>query len=234
MRSGKWDTVGGSLAIAGTIAFVLGMLWVMPAFAADKGGPNFLELPAATAKAPWSGVYLGVHAGYGIAIGDVSQDDAFIKGLSADGAIGGVHGGIDYQLAGSKVVVGVRGAYTWSNMQFSAGDSNDALEVGVKDGWSADARLGYAMDSALPYVFAGYTKVKTSVNEPDFNAPDLEGWRAGVGVEWRMPENKNVTLGLEYAFTDYKSVTIGEICPIDIDPTDHRFMARLNFRLGGK
>lgn len=233
LRQGISMTLGGSLGVMAIFGFVMLMLSVLPAKAADKGGPNFLELPAATAKAPWSGVYMGVHAGYGIGIGDITQHDEFVNGLSADGLIGGVHAGIDYQLAGSQIVVGVRGAYTWGNMRFSAGDDNESLKAAIKNGWSADARLGYAMESAMPYIFGGYTKVGTSVNDADISAPDLEGWRGGGGVEWRVPNNKNLTLALDYTYTKYKSVELGEECPIGIDPSDHRIMARINFRLGG-
>lgn len=229
MRIGKWDTVAGTVALAAIAALFLMMAG--PAKAADKGAPNFLELPTGTPKAPWSGVYLGVHGGYGIGVIELSGGGGSIDGLSAHGFIGGVHGGIDLQLPSSPIVLRGRAAYTWGSVEFNVNPG--ILSASAEDGWSVDGGLGYAMDSAMPYVFIGYTKTKTAASffGTALNSPDLEGMRYGGGVEWKMASLPNATLALDYTFTDYKDLALG---PITLDADDHRIMGRLNFRLGGK
>lgn len=222
----------GGIGLIAAVLIVLVVVGLMPKKARAEGlSPPIPGIGAITnpASGSWSGVYVGAHAGYGVAVGEISQHGDSIRGLSADGMIGGVHGGFDYQFPSSIWVVGVRGAYTWSNMEFTAG----GLNVGVDDGWSVDGRVGIAAGNALPYVFGGYTRVKTS-NNAGVNSPELEGWRAGTGVEWKIPGAQFVTVGLDYAYTKYEGVSVGEYCPIDIDPEDHRVTARVNFRFGGK
>ncbi len=228
MRIGKWDTVLGTAAFAAIAAlfFLAG-----PARAADKGAPNFLDLPASTPKAPWSGVYLGLHGGYGIGVIELSGGGGSLDGLAAHGFIGGVHGGVDLQLPSSPVVLRGRCAYTWGSVEFNVNPG--ILSASAEDGWSCDAGIGYAMNSALPYVFAGYTKTKTAASffGTSVNSPDLEGMRYGGGVEWKMPGVNNARFAVDYTFTDYKDLNFG---PITLDADDHRIMARLNFPLFGK
>lgn len=221
-----WEFIGGSIAI---LAIFAATLWAIPAKAADKGQPSFLEVPTATPAAPWSGVYLGLHAGYGIGNIELAAGGGSIDGLSAHGAIGGFHGGLDYQVPGGPLVVRVRGAYTWGDVEFNI---TDLVNASIRDGWSVDGGLGYAMGSAMPYVFAGYTKVKTETSffGHSVDSPDLEGMRVGAGVEWRIPGVPNATLAAEYTFTDYDDLKFG---PITLDADDHRVMGKVNFRLGG-
>jgi outer membrane immunogenic protein len=232
-----WERIRDNIVLVATgmAVLLLGFGLITKPAAADglpsKSGALVPIGEVAAAASNWTGLYIGVHGGYGVAVGELTtpDGDSLIRGLSADGFIGGVHGGADYQFSGTPWVVGVRGAYTWSNMEFSA-DGGD-LTVGIGNGWSADGRIGYAMGNALPYVFGGYTEVATS-NNAGASSPTLKGWRGGTGVEFRIPGAQFVTLGLDYTYTRYESVDIDEC--LTVDPEDHRVLARLNFRLSGR
>lgn len=205
--------------------------------AADKGGPKsiFEDVPAAKAFS-WTGMYIGGNVGYTVSDSKLSDGGDSIDGLSGRGPTGGLHAGFDYQVPGSILVIGARGGYSWGSVEFKINDSGmKALGVSIEDGWYIDGRLGVVMGSALPYIFGGYTEVKTAASYYGTGVPGmptLEGYRLGAGVEWRL--NTKVmtlspTLALEYAYTNYKAVLVDDVT---VDPTSHAFGARLNLRFG--
>lgn len=206
--------------------------------AADKGGPKsiFDDAPIAKGSQTWTGMYIGGNIGYTVSDSKLSDGGDSIDGLAGRGVAGGLHAGFDYQLPGSVLVIGARGGYTWGDVEFKVNDGGvKALGVSIQDGWYIDGRLGVAMGSALPYVFAGWTEAKTAASYYGTSVPDmptLEGYRLGAGTEWRL--NTKVmtlspTLALEYAYTNYKAVVVDGVT---VDPTSHSFGARLNLRFG--
>lgn len=230
-------------AAAGLLTLLAGLLLSIDiGHAADKGGDrpgpmmsDFLQPPgkepAATPVAigPWTGFYVGGHLGYGVGVNELSsvEGGGSIRGLSTDGALGGIHAGVDWQMPGTIWVLGARGGYTWSGSEFSAGP----FSVGITDSWWIDGRIGLGAGQVLPYVFAGYTEAKIGVHGVDGSVPDLHGWRAGTGIEWKLPGAPFVTLGLDYAYTKYDDVKVEYL---RIEPEEHRVLATLNFRFGGK
>jgi high affinity Mn2+ porin len=229
-----------------------GFAGIGAAYAADKAGDkkgsaiadSFLPLVSSGKAGTWTGFYVGGHLGYGIGVNDLSlrpkygDGSAFLDGLAADGAIYGLHAGFDYQLPNSIFVLGVRAGYTWSDMAFKAGISpGPVLTVKMKDGWFVDGVLGLAVGNVKPYVFAGWTEVATggSVADAGFSGPDLQGWRAGTGVEWKLPGAPFVSLALDYAYTRYDGLDYDLGCyTLGIDPEDHRVTVKLNFRVPPK
>jgi outer membrane immunogenic protein len=195
---------------------------------------------APVAKVSWTGVYVGLHGGYGAANGELSFGPATIDGFSATGPAGGIHVGADVQIPGSMLVLGARGGYTWENTEFTITAPGGAFKAGIDRGWNADGRMGLAMGTALPYIFGGYTKVETSASltgAPAISTPDLKGWRAGGGVEFRLPKVASgpvtPTLALEYIWTDFSDVTLGTgpFAP-NLNVTEQVGMVRLNLRFG--
>lgn len=201
-------------------------------YAADKGKPPVQNIfaDAPVAKLNWSGFYFGIHGGYSAANGEIVTGGGSLDGLSATGMIGGLTAGADWQVPGSALVLGARGGYTWSDAQFTLGP----FAARMDDGWHADGRIGFAMGTALPYVFGGYGKTNTSLvlGGPAVSGPDLEGWRAGGGVEWRLPAMGtgyvNPTLALEYMHRNFDDIALGGGAKLDI--TDQTFMGRVNLR----
>jgi opacity protein-like surface antigen len=159
----------------------------------------------------WSGPYAGVNVGY--AFGNTVQydDTSFDSGdQDISGIIGGGQIGANFQM--ESFVLGVE-----TDMQFSGieGDFQtvpDEWEC-VKDngcstevGWfgSSRLRLGYAVDSVMPYVTGGvaYGSVESEIKgDSDFNLDETQvGWTAGGGLEAALAEH--FTARVEYIYVD--------------------------------
>lgn len=189
---------------------------------------------APVAKLTWTGFYVGGFGGYSVANGEISDIGVSFDGLSATGMMGGVTVGADWQLPGSGLVLRARGSYAWSDQQFSVAFGPFTASARMDDGWSADAGVGVAMGTALPYVMVGYGKYNTSlaVMGTTASGPDLEGMHYTAGVEWRLANlgfsSINPTLALEYTYQDFDSLSLGGTTKLDID--NHTAKVRLNIR----
>jgi len=136
----------------------------IPATCADMRPPLYKAAPAAPLW-NWTGCYIGGHAG------DVwaTQKDWIVKtpggafyGQSlgehaADGWLGGVQGGCDYQFAGG-FLIGVQGDYAWIDAE---GRHDSARELGVayhsklQSLATVTGRVGVSWDRFLGYVKGG-------------------------------------------------------------------------------
>ena len=136
----------------------------IPATCADMRPPLYKAAPAAPLW-NWTGCYIGGHAGGVWA----TQKDWIVKtpggafyGQSlgehaADGWLGGVQGGCDYQFAGG-FLIGVQGDYAWIDAE---GRHDSARELGVayhsklQSLATVTGRVGYSWDRFLGYVKGG-------------------------------------------------------------------------------
>ena len=163
----------------------------------------------------WSGIYLGVHAGYGTGTADVwttlLQADGTPYGPTAynsfgvDGVLGGVQAGFNMQM--DQFVLGIEGEYSASSLKGSFNfDPNraEAVAGGEMTALAAiKARLGVAFDRMLVFGTAGYA---IGWNEGFMN----NFWSAAPAVE--VASNKTtlsgyvVGVGAEYAITDRVSL----------------------------
>ena len=95
---------------------------------------------------PWSGIYAGIHGGYG------RSDDA---NPSLTGTIGGVQAGYNLQLG--NALIGVEADYTWTNMDGAASIPGVTVRTDVDTMWSARGRLGWIVaNTVMLYGTAGY------------------------------------------------------------------------------
>lgn len=139
-----------------------------PSYAPGPSSPWLpLKAPPAAAWAPgWTGFYVGVNAGGGIARGAVEDKDYWWYGgtqtLESGGAVAGGQVGYDWQ--SGATVLGVVGDFDWasfdnSNLQgnFSSGSPPPTFTDSAKlDALaSVRARAGIALDRTLVYVTAG-------------------------------------------------------------------------------
>ncbi len=195
------------------VALALGTAF--PAYAADEittvGGPY-----------DWSGVYVGVNAGYTFGSSDVYFADLinvpFNASLRPEGLIGGIHLGANYQTA-NRFVVGLETDFLYNSLDDAtvglAGSAGAAfgmaVEGDVKWSGSARARVGFAIGRILPFVTAGVAAAKYEVTMFPVDAPDSRfardstyvGWTAGAGVEYAFTED---WLGrIEYRYSDFGS-----------------------------
>jgi outer membrane immunogenic protein len=198
-------------------------------------------LPAkAETKHSWSGVYVGIHGGYDIASTDVAFPGPFsippwyssatsIDGLSSTGVEYGVHGGFDYQVPGSRIVVGLGGDYTWSDAKGSYERVATLLgtaftttaTVEIEKSWAVYGRLGIDMGPVMPYALAGYTRV-------DVPGATVDGWLVGAGMELML--GGNLYLGGEYRYSNMDDVKIG---PATFEGDRHEVRAKLSYKFGG-
>jgi outer membrane immunogenic protein len=161
--------------------------------------PTYQPLvPFVPAVYNWTGIYLGVNAGYGFAQATETANNNFGFSLSStenlSGGVGGIHFGGNYQTGSFVFGLEVDGT--------ASGQKNTAtigafLPITIEDKvtWLTTARLrvGGAIDRVLLYGTAGgaYGELTSTVTVPFFGSASASTQRAG-GV---------VGAGVEYAFT---------------------------------
>jgi outer membrane immunogenic protein len=163
---------------------------------------------------------------------------------NADGFLGGVQGGCDYQFAGG-FVIGVAGDYAWtdaSGSHFSPLFPGAVNHTKVDSLASVTGRIGSAWDRFLGYVKGGGAWER---HKYDFIDGVLigtlddtrSGWTVGVGGEYAF--TNFVTGFIEYNYYDFgnRDLTFvqnnGLTFIYGIDETKHVVKAGLNFRFGG-
>ena len=200
-----------------------------PATAADVAMPVY-KAAAAPAAYNWSGFYLGVTAGGGMASLPVTDMDHF--GLSTNGALksggaaGGIHAGYNWQFTPS-FLVGLEGDFNWAS--FKASDTtcfgSCALNLFHRlvassrlDQFSTlRARFGLTSDRTLVYVTAGpaWGHIDASLAElkcGDCSLPVIAsdssfhiGIALGAGVEYALTQNwilRGEYMHLDFSTTD--------------------------------
>ncbi len=216
---------------------------------------NILDDGGAGVSIDWSGLYLGLHGGYGWS----RQDTGLGRDIHLDGWLAGGHLGLQRQF--DRWVVGIEASYTGGDMDGSTTIGSGALAVDIASSISdllmITGRLGYAWRDRLFYVKGGYASadVDLSITTPGgiySSSSRLDGWTAGFGFERMI--TRNVSFGLEYNYLDLGGknisfsggggpVTLAAVvdpyCPPPkptsghLDPDGiHTVMARLSFRLG--
>lgn len=196
----------------------------------------------------WDGAYVGVFGGAGW--GHVDHTgvlpglfDEPGADLDITGWLLGVRAGADFTVS-DGIVLGVVGDLAWSNL--SGEELFEDLNFGVDDalvGYELDwqgslrARLGFDGGAFLPYVTAGLAfghlnhTISIEGDPEEEGSGTLVGWTAGAGVEFAVVEN--VTLNLEYRYTDLGEKTIDMGLGAN-DPSfavdSHTLTAGVNFR----
>ena len=161
--------------IAGTFTLALGF----SAEAADLGGAS---PPAATsASVDWSGLYLGVSAGYGW-LNDT--DYSFTPPLRSSGedVVYGGHVGYLHQFG--AFVLGAEGEFTQLDINF------EGFPIDAEKSFALKARGGFAFDRFLLTGHAGATYATTNIGLEDW------GWVVGAGVDYAITEN--IVAGVSY------------------------------------
>ena len=153
------------------------------------------------AARPWTGFYIGVGAGAGAAVTDVSIDGfASFDGVGAEGVFGTVVVGYDRMLT-SRIVAGIFADYDFaSNVSTDVTFGPFSGSIEQKNTFSVGARLGVlSSPTTLWYGTAGYTQ--TEIGKIDF-----KGYFLGAGVESQLHGGWN--LRAEYRFSQFDSEEI--------------------------
>lgn len=147
---------------------------------------------AVTAKAEdhkgWQGCYVG---GFGAAV----HGAADLGGGFDLGAKGQMLGGT----LGCDVLIGPRfvaGGFTEYGRMFGDLHKN----IGVDNDWTVGARAGLLINSStLLYGHGDWSRIDTS-------GPHFDGWKAGAGVEMKLPAYPQWSLDLRYSHGWYDNV----------------------------
>ena len=234
--------------------YLLGMLLLFgsPAMAADIFVPLEAEAPARVEAYNWSGIYAGGQLGWGNGGHDLGLADdcrgedikrgcfpgAGLSGLDATNDwIGGLRGGFDWQFG--QFILGARGTYNWSGGFDTDGYVGDFVSIHgeIGDIYTIDGKVGYSpanIDRMQVYAFGGWahTDVTGSLRIGDdmiSRTVDMDGWDAGLGIEFAMMDN--VTFFLEGTHYDFGSSTFG-VNGLTVDTTLDTVQAGVNIRFG--
>jgi outer membrane immunogenic protein len=195
------------------------------------------KAPPAAAVYNWTGCYLGgqlggqrahVNVGVNYPAGDALGHPAVntARDFDSDGRfIYGGQIGCNWQPVGTSFVLGIEGDVVGVNRgdaggeiyRFAAPFATDHFNSSDRFGaqGSLRARLGFAIDRAMLYVAGGVTWARISADHYFYRDGDgslafttsinRTGWNIGAGLEYAFVNNW--TVGVEYRYTDYGSVT---------------------------
>src|SRR5262245_48840971 len=226
------------------------------AMCADMRAPVYMAAPPVVPVWSWTGCYVGGHAGGLWA----KQNDWIVRtpggaffgqslgGHEADGWLGGVQAGCDYQFAGG-FVLGVQGDYAWADAE---GSHDSTREIGVayhskvKSLASITGRLGYAWGRFLVYLKGGgawehddYWATTIILGTAYTARETRSAWTIGVGGEYAF--TNVVSAFVEYNYFDFGTRQVAftpqvvglEPAFVDVKETKSVVRAGLNFRFGG-
>lgn len=179
----------------------------------------------------WDGAYIGVFAGYGW--GTVTDEDGVINAIlgeefDTEGWKVGLTAGADFTVS-EAIVAGIVADIAWADI---GGEANaGAYTFNTNWAGSVRGRLGFDGGAFLPYVTAGLAFANNTVNDTVTPIEDTQthiGWTAGAGVEFAVADN--VSLDLQYRYSDYGTKTYDLAAPSDFSLTSHAVTAGINFR----
>jgi outer membrane immunogenic protein len=223
-----------------SISIVAALAIILPgaAFAADM--PVKARPMTAAPAFSWTGIYVGANAGYawGNTTGTLFAGvpgNFDINGGLAGGQIGG-----NYQFA-NNIVIGLEADYQWADIDGSAATGAVVASAEVERFGTVRGRLGYAWDRWLGYVTGGYafgarTNVAFAAPAIVGSSATLDGWAAGVGVEYAFAPNWSAKLEYLHVELDEKTFFAGvcavpSLCQAGADIDSVR--VGLNYRFGG-
>ncbi|MFA5950026.1 MAG: outer membrane beta-barrel protein [Hyphomicrobium sp.] len=206
----------------------------------------------------WQGLYIGVHGGYGSSnasgafdTGEINSGDRIRSDVDADGGLGGVQIGYNFQSAGW--VYGIEGDWSftdWSERRFDANlypTGTDNISTSIDWLASLRGRLGFSTGSTLIYATAGVawigadadacdceTGVGQTVSRGSVSFNDT-GWVAGGGIETSIGPSLSLRgEALYYGFDSDKNTSYltNASDPGDFAALDSIWVARigLNYR----
>ncbi len=166
---------------------------------------------AQTATPPaftWSGLYVGVHAGYGEMRPHYSEPDFPLAGLNPTmrGGVFGIYTGFNHQIG--RVVLGIEadvgfGAVKRNNDRANPGNGYTAFKSDVAA--HVRARAGYAIGRALPFVAGGLALADFTVRDTDpgcsRRTTTRVGWSVGGGLDYALTDN--LVVRAEYVHDRY-------------------------------
>lgn len=199
--------------------------------AMSASAPAFAEDPVS-----WTGLFIGTDIGY-------STGDARVHipnypstfDLEADGLIGGIRAGYNYQE--DNLVVGIDGSLYLSDVSGKHASGLDSELYKLKEddpNGSLGIRIGYAVDKALVFVRSGwaFTKLKTWYDPlaGGVDTEDVDGWTVGGGIEYAITDR--LSTHVEYRYTEYNRERFFHNGPSTVDYSPNEFLFGFSYNLG--
>jgi outer membrane immunogenic protein len=180
------------------------------AFAADLPPPPYAPPRAPATYVPvapvftWTGIYLGINAGYGFGNSQWSDPiDGSTGKFDASGFLAGGTLGGNYQMG--NFVIGLEGDYDWNDLKGTTSSTCAPNICETQSDWLATARgrAGWAWDRVLFYGTGGaaFANIKSTLEGYGAtNTTTQVGWTAGAGIEAAL--TPNWTAKIEYLYVD--------------------------------
>jgi len=214
----------GGFLVKSVFAAALAMVVAAPAVqAADLGGRpgSYKDEPDyGPPRYLWTGMYVGLQAGYGW--GDSRHVDS--AGVSTgrfdtDGFMGG--GTLGYNMQSGQIVWGLETDFSFSDV----GGGTTVLGAGYSSGvdwlWTVRGRVGLDMNGWMPYITGGLAvadiNAASLVGFPGVasNSDTKAGWTIGGGLEVKM--DRNWSFKAEYLYVDLGQLSVATPTPIKAD-----------------
>lgn len=190
--------------------FLLGCAAVVASTGAAFATDMPYRAPAAIYKATpaysWTGLYAGVHAGYGFGENEITDTVTGLAGkFKPAGGFGGVQLGYNTQFAPHWMI--------GSQIDFSAGSIDDNITAGGASGkntfntfGTARTRFGYVQDRTFLYATGGAIWLRdkytaTGGGASTDSAQYHVGWVWGAGIEYAF--DPRWSLNLEYLYAPF-------------------------------
>ena len=194
--------------------------------------PVFTPAPAAST---WTGIYAGLHGGYGWA-GDLSgvvegnptiaSDDTFFE-TDVDGPVLGGQIGVNWQA--DPVVLGIEADASWSGI--STDEESAIFDEDVVDYLgSVRVRAGIGLDRLLVYGTGGFGFAGISDTSPKADSGFNGGWVAGAGGEFLLTDR--VSLAGQYLHYGLGGDDHGRSATDRFDGSVDALTGRVNVKLG--
>jgi outer membrane immunogenic protein len=207
------------------------LIWSVAALALLIGNSAIAGERAAAAPYNWTGLYVGVHGGWGW-VGEHSvvvvpdPRGAFPAGFTSyrdrNGFLGGLQAGADWQHG--NWVLGAEGDWSWSTTDATTSSNSPVFAGNVShnsadDNWIATltGRVGFAQDCWLLYAKGGAAWMNVDYGELVTGAPGFgtltvrsasdtrSGWTVGGGIETALGSHWSAKL--EYDYLDFGSAS---------------------------
>jgi outer membrane immunogenic protein len=213
----------------------------VPSFAADAPSTRPLQPVVAAPLDLWTGIYLGVHAGYAWGdnhIVDANVGPTQISNLDPSGWLGGFQIGYNRQLA-PNWFAGLEVDLSASDLNESGSTSPSGFAVRSKIDYfgTVRTRIGYAADRTLFYLTGGFawSHGKFFENPGSLNHDEYHGgWTAGAGLEYAFDPRWSAKVEYLYADLGRNNEIVNAANRFrTIDLTINLVRVGLNYRFGG-
>jgi outer membrane immunogenic protein len=192
---------------------------------------------AAQAAYSWSGLYIGLNAGYAAAKVTETVTGGGSGSANIPAGLGGLQIGANVQTG--AIVWGFEGDFA-GNMATKSVTVAGALTGTAQIPWLATlrGRVGYAFDRYLLYVTAGgaATELKSAVTVGAISSATTSStagaWTAGGGFEAAFTDN--LSARIEYLYLDARNINVAQVGPPFVAVTgrlqDNLVRAGVNYR----